>query len=209
MLVKICGLRLAEHALAAATAGADMLGLVFAPSRRQLSVLEGAAIAAALGAHVGARPELVGLFVNEQPARINAIVTAVGLDRVQLSGDETIAEAVGIGRPLIKALRLDGSAREAEWLAFAETEPNCLLLVDAHVPGAYGGTGTQANWARAAELGRALPLLLAGGLHAGNVAAAIAQVRPIGVDVSSGVESAGAKDAAKIAAFIGAARGSR
>ena len=83
--------------------------------------------------------------------------------------------------------------------------PPLFLLADAHVPGAYGGTGVRADWGRAAELARRAPLLLAGGLTAENVAAAIAAVAPLGVDVSSGVERDGVKDTAKIEAFLEAA----
>ncbi len=223
MFVKICGLRSAEHALAAAAAGADLIGLVFAPSRRQVSVEAASAIAAALRA--GAyRPLIVGLFVNAPPAEVAAVARVVGLDLAQLSGDEPPEDADALPLPLIKALRMDGSAREAAWLLRAakahaqrglapkhapsrlEALPRVTLLVDAHVPGAYGGTGVTADWARAAELARSVPLMLAGGLAPENVAAAIVAVRPMGVDVSSGVERDGVKDMAKIEAFLEAAR---
>jgi phosphoribosylanthranilate isomerase len=207
MLVKICGLRSVEHALAAAAAGADMIGLVFAPSRRQVSPAEGAAVAAALRALGPRRPRVVGLFVNEAPGAIAAVAATVGLDAVQLSGDEPADDAAAIGLPLLKALRLDGSAREAAWLERAG--PGCMPLVDAHVPGAYGGTGVIADWDRAAALAAATPILLAGGLTPANVAAAIVAVRPRGVDVSSGVERDGVKDPAMIEAFIEAARSAR
>lgn len=204
MLVKICGLRSVEHALAAAAAGADMLGLVFAPSRRRVSVAEGAAIAAAVRGLGAGRPRVVGLFVNEPPAVVIEVATAVGLDLVQLSGDEPVEDGEATGLPLLKAVRLDGSAREAAWLRRAG--PDCTLLVDAHVPGAYGGTGVVADWGRAAELAASTPLLLAGGLTPANVTAAIAAVAPHGVDVSSGVERDGVKDTALIEAFVAAAR---
>lgn len=226
MFVKICGLRSAEHALATAAAGADLIGLVFAPSRRQVRVEEACAIAAALRASAY-RPLIVGLFVNAPPAEVAAVARAVGLDLAQLSGDELPEDADALPLPLIKALRLDGSAREAAWMLRAvkantqralapqsaslassllDALPRVTLMVDAHVPGAYGGTGVVADWARAAELARSVPLLLAGGLAPENVAAAIAAVRPMGVDVSSGVERDGVKDMAKIEAFLGAAR---
>ncbi len=223
MLVKICGLSTAEHALAAATAGADMLGFVFAPSRRQVTPEQAAAIAAEVRA-AGARPRLVGLFVNADPATVNAVAAAVGLDLVQLSGDEPAEHAEQIALPIIKAVRMDGSPTEAAWLERAsrgwaggagapppDTWPPArpLLLIDAHVPGSYGGTGVTADWGRAAELAGRLPVLLAGGLSPANVAAAIAAVRPLGVDVSSGVETGGVKDPLKIEAFIGAARSAR
>jgi phosphoribosylanthranilate isomerase len=204
MLVKICGLRTVEHALAAAAAGADMLGLNFvATSRRRVSVTEGAAIASAVRA-AGYGTRVVGLFVNEEPATVAAVARAVGLDLVQLSGDEPPEDAELIPLPLIKAVRLDGSPHEAAWIGRAGA--GVTLLADAHVPGSYGGTGERADWGRAAELARRAPLILAGGLTPENVAEAIAAVRPLGVDVSSGVERDGAKDSAKIEAFLGAAR---
>jgi phosphoribosylanthranilate isomerase len=201
MIVKICGLRTVEHTLVAATAGADLLGLVFAPSRRQVTLTEAATIAAAVHKLPAPRPRLVGLFVHEQPARIKTIVQQVGLDLVQLSGDEPVSDAAAITVPIIKAIRMDGSQHEADWLQQPVT-----FLVDAHVPGSYGGTGVRADWARAAPLASQRPLLLAGGLNAANVAAAIAAVRPLGVDVSSGVERDGRKDALLIETFIAAAR---
>jgi phosphoribosylanthranilate isomerase len=202
MVIKICGLCTTEHALAAAAARADLVGLVFAPSRRQVSPELAATITAALRSQVSPCPKIVGLFVNTPTATINAVADAVGLDMVQLSGDETLADAAGIARPVLKSIRMDGSAREAAWIG-----AGLRLLVDAHVAGAYGGTGARADWAQAAELARQVPLLLAGGLDPSNVADAIAQVRPWGVDVSSGVEQDGVKSSAKIQAFISAARG--
>lgn len=202
MIIKICGLRTAEHALVAAAAGADMLGLVFAPSRRQVSEGDAAVIVAALRSLAPPQPLVVGLFVNAPAVTINAVAEAVGLDMVQLSGDEALADAAGVALPILKSIRMDGSEREAAWLG-----SGARLLVDAHVAGAYGGTGARADWLRAGELARQAPLLLAGGLDPTNVADAIAQVRPWGVDVSSGVEQGGVKSAEKIRAFIAAARG--
>lgn len=203
MIVKICGLRTAEQAIGAAAAGASLLGFVFAPSKRRVSVEEAATIVATLKAHpVGRQVQTVGLFVNESPAVINATLDACDLDFAQLSGDEPLAVAQSLARPLIKALRLDGSQHEQDWIASSAA---ALLLVDAHVSGSYGGTGTLANWQAAATLARKRRLLLAGGLTAANVAPAIAEVQPAGVDVSSGVETDGTKDLAKIQAFVAAA----
>ena len=202
-LVKICGLRTIEHARVAAEAGADFLGMIFAPARRQVGLADAAAIARA--AHAAGPARVVGVFVNEAPERILEIAAECELDAVQLSGDEPIAWARELaGRTLLKAVRLDQAPVEAEWLA-AEL-PGVHLLVDAHAPGAYGGTGVLADWDRAARLARRRPIVLAGGLTPENVGAAIRQVRPWCVDVSSGVETAGAKDAEKIRAFIRAAR---
>ncbi len=227
MLIKICGLRRIEHALAAAAGGANLVGLVFAAGRRQISPAEGVLIAQAIRSRVGPQPRLVGLFVNEQPATIRTIVAQVGLDLVQLSGDEPVEFAEQLGLPLIKAIRMDHSPAEAAWIERSLTAPAAralqgwlrgggsmhlehappiLLLVDAHVPGAYGGTGVTADWQRAAILATQRPIMLAGGLTPENVAIAITTVKPLGVDVSSGVETAGVKDPARIEAFMRAAQ---
>ena len=212
MLVKICGIRTIEQALAAIAAGADLLGLVFAPSKRQLTAEEALPIAAAV--HAGSRVPVVGLFVNTAPAEIRSIIARVGLDMVQLSGDEALP-AVDLGVPVLKSLRLQGGANESAWREALRTAaqqrvgdglPSMTGLVDAHVAGAYGGTGAQADWVAAAELARELPILLAGGLHPGNVGEAVRRVRPYGVDVSSGVERDGIKDAALMTAFVRAVR---
>lgn len=204
--VKICGLRTIEHARAAAAAGAEMLGFVFAPSRRQVRPEDVAAIARELRAQPdGHRPLLTGVFVNEAPARVAHIAELCGLDAVQLSGDEPPEDLELLaGRLVIKALRLSGEPAEQAWLA-AANRPDVKLLVDAHVPGSYGGSGVLADWERAAQLARKLPIVLAGGLTPENVGAAISIVRPYAVDVSSGVETAGVKDVHKIHAFVRAA----
>lgn len=205
--VKICGLRTIEHALAAADAGADMLGLVFAASRRQVSPEQAALIAEAVRTTPNARRvSIIGLFVNEAPERMLATVRQCGLDAIQLSGDEASEVADHLpGIALFKAIRLDGAPSEAGWLD-ANLPPDVRLLVDAHVPGAYGGAGVLADWSRAAALACRRSIVLAGGLTPENVDAAIRQVHPWGVDVSSGVETNGVKDAAKIRAFVAAAR---
>jgi phosphoribosylanthranilate isomerase len=212
-----------------------MIGLVFANSRRKVSPEQAATITAALCQHhAGAQVGVVGLFVNEHPHHINRLVEYCGLDYVQLSGDETLAQAAGICRPVIKSLRLNHTADEEEWLTFAQSASTrarqagsaaptrstsqqdrsvqlapCPLIIDAHVPGSYGGTGTLADWERAAVLAQHQPLMLAGGLGPDNVAAAIAQVQPWGVDVSSGVERDGHKDNILIEAFIHNVRSAR
>ena len=118
-----------------------------------------------------------------------AIVRQCGLDAIQLSGDEASEVAGQLpGIALFKAIRLDGAPSEAGWLD-ANQAPDVRLLVDAHVPGSYGGAGVLADWGRAAELARRRSIVLAGGLTPENVGAAIRQVRPWGVDVSSGVET--------------------
>jgi phosphoribosylanthranilate isomerase len=192
--------------MVATEAGADMLGLVFAPSRRQIKPIEAAAISTALAAS-GQKPTLVGLFVNEQPDQILAIAEQCKLDLLQLSGDEELSVIEQLpGRRILKSVRLLGGATEDAWLRPGPHHARIRLLVDAHVAGNYGGTGAVANWDLAAQLAARLPIMLAGGLKPDTVAQAIWHVRPWAVDVSSGVETDGVKDPHKIRAFIKAAR---
>jgi phosphoribosylanthranilate isomerase len=218
-LVKICGISDPAHALVAAEAGADLIGLVFyPPSHRYVSPARAGEIVRALRA-AGHRTLAVGLFVNDDPARVSAVADEVGLDLIQVSGDEQPTDLARLNRPVLRSVRLgagEGVARVRERLTAAtvmlqarEAGPlgqPLTPLVDAHVPGQWGGTGTMADWDAAATLSRLWPLLLAGGLAPENVAAAIAAVGPLGVDVSSGVETEKAKDPAKIRAFVRAAR---
>ena len=218
MLIKICGISDPAHALAAAEAGADLIGLVFyPPSHRNVTPERAAVIVSALR-EAGHSTLAVGLFVNEAPARINALAEQVGLDLIQISGDEQPADLASLNRPVLRSVRLGVGesvvrVRErltASTIMLGPREPGPLgqpltPLVDAHVPGQWGGTGTMADWEAAATLSRLWPLLLAGGLTPENVAAGIAAVQPLGVDVSSGVETDKVKDVAKIRAFIQAA----
>lgn len=200
MWVKICGITRAEDAAAAADAGADAIGLVFAESPRRVSVAQAQAIVAALPP--GVTP--VALFVDEPLAGIIATCRALGVRTVQLHGDESpeLARALG-DLCVIKAFRV-GSQADLEAL---RGYPASAYLLDAKVAGKRGGSGVRLDWdlaSRATALGR---IILAGGLSPDNVAEAIRRVRPYGVDVSSGVESsAGRKDPAKVQAFVAAAR---
>ncbi|HEY0070805.1 MAG TPA: phosphoribosylanthranilate isomerase [Chloroflexia bacterium] len=213
--VKICGLMQPQHALVAAEHGAAMLGMVFAPSRRRISIDTARAIVAALHGQPN-RPRFVGVFVNESTARMLDIAEQVGLNMLQLSGDET-PEQVGecsAYYPTIKAVRFPASMSIQQ--AMSELDPyirlgrgdQVRLLLDTYRPGEYGGTGEIADWSLAASMAERLPLILAGGLNPGNVGAAIEQVAPWAVDVSSGVETGGVKDSALIADFLDAARAS-
>lgn len=203
--VKICGIMTPEHACVAVQAGARYIGLVFAPSRRRVSIEQACAIVGALHAankQHGAHTQSVGVFVNAPADEINTIALEVGLDRAQLSGYEQIADAGSIRVPVIKAVRLSNHASEAAWI-MQRTYP---LLVDAHVPNSFGGAGVTSDWQRAAALARQAEVWLAGGLTPENIADAVAQVHPAVVDVSSGVETGGAKDSTKIRAFVAAAK---
>lgn len=200
---KICGITRVEDALVAAEAGADAIGLVFYDrSPRAVSVQQARAIIAALPPFV----TTVGLFVNASRCEIGEILDAVPLDLLQFHGDETSAQCEGHGRPYIKALRV----RPGEDIAACCAEYNQAsgILLDTYVPGVPGGTGEAFDWSLVpANLDK--PVILAGGLTADNVRAAIAQVSPYAVDVSGGVEaSKGVKDAEKIRAFIREVRGS-
>lgn len=216
MVVKICGIRTPAQALTAAWAGADIIGLVFAPGRRQVSVDEATTIVSALRNEQqhGLHAVLVcGVFLADQRAQINATVEASGVDYIQIHGEIEPEQLTDLRVPVMKSLQLRGSPNEQRWIDWvAETNhagimfSSCPLHVDAQVDGAYGGTGVLADWGRAAELARRYPLMLAGGLHPENVRVAIAMVRPWGVDVSSGVERDGVKDPVRIEQFVTASK---
>lgn len=195
--VKICGLREEEHAAAALEAGADLLGFVFAPSRRQVRP---AFVKRLIQRLPRGQAQTVGVFVDSSPAEVNAIAQDCRLDWAQLSGRESPAACQQVQVPAIKAFSATSDLTWKQIAAYRKAAR--LFLLDAFSPGAHGGTGRPCNWRVAAQLARRFPVLLAGGLTPQNVAAAISTVRPWGVDVSSGVETGGVKDAALIAAFV-------
>jgi phosphoribosylanthranilate isomerase len=195
--IKICGITRAEDIKAAASSGADALGLVFyAPSPRHVSVAQ----AQRLAAHIPPFVTLVGLFVNPSEDEVREVLRNIPLDVLQFHGEEAPEFCARFNRPYLKAIRVKAGVDLVQYAArYAGAQG---LLLDACVEGVHGGTGESFDWALIPQ-GLPLPLVLSGGLHAGNVAQAIGQVRPYAVDVSSGVERAkGIKDAAKIAAFI-------
>ncbi len=207
-LIKIDGFRDVIAAKAAVAAGAGAIGFILAASRRQISPESIAAILAELPA---VRPPVVGVFVNESPGAIDDIVGVSGVDVIQLAGDELPSILDRLDYPVWKALRfaagttIDEASRVVEsWLS--PSRPVQAVIVDAAVPGSYGGSGHVADWDLAAGLAETYPVILAGGLTPANVANAIEAVRPMGVDVSSGVEVDGAKDPARIRAFIDESR---
>ena len=225
---KICGLRDWGAVRAAAEGGADLIGFVFAPSRRQVAPETAAALVRDVRAAYGpTAPLCAGLFVNEAPERMAAIADACALDVVQICGDEAADTQLllTVGRPVIRVLRPPAAADPAQvlieaaaWMAAAAEADRragpvagpwgsrLLIGLDANHGGLYGGTGQTGDWPLAAAVARRLPLMLAGGLTPANVAAACATVRPWLADVSSGVETAGAKDPALILAFLAALR---
>jgi phosphoribosylanthranilate isomerase len=196
--VKICGITRLEDGLAAAAAGADALGFNFyAKSPRVIDTAQAQAFHAALPAFVAR----VGLFVNANADFVNAVLAAVPLDLLQFHGDESANYCESFARPYLKALRMKpGLDLAAAAREFASAQG---ILVDAWHEGQFGGTGNSFDWSLLGTAVRSERLILAGGLHPGNVAEAIRQVRPWAVDVSSGVESApGIKDKGKIEQFI-------
>lgn len=206
--VKICGITRLEDGVAAARAGADAIGLVFWSGTQRVVTLERArAIAIALPPFV----TVVGLFVDPAPDAVRAVLATVPLDVLQFHGDETPALCRAFGRPYLKAIAVSGTAGEAGLLEYAARYGDAAgLLFDAPPSGGLpGGTGRTFDWDALPKLtGRSV--VLSGGLNSGNVGEAVRRVRPWAVDVSSGVEAAGAdgrpekgiKDPARIAAFI-------
>lgn len=195
--IKICGLRDAATARETARLGADAIGLVFyAPSPRHVEIEVAREIVAALPPFVMS----VGLFVDADPDYVRSVLAQVPLDVLQFHGNESPAYCEQFSRPYLKAVRVKPGLNLLE---YAASYPGARgLLVDAFVEGVPGGTGEGFDWSLLpADL--PLPLILSGGLYPGNVKAAVEEVRPWAVDVSSGVESAkGIKDVAKIAAFV-------
>lgn len=195
--VKICGFTRVEDAVAASRLGVDAIGLVFyPPSPRHVSVETAREIVAALPPFV----TTVGLFVDEAPETIAAVLRQVPLDLLQFHGNEAPRACASFDRPYIKAIRMaDDVDLEGEAERFRGARG---ILLDAWHPGVPGGTGERFDWARIpAKL--PLPVVLAGGLTPANIREAIRQVRPFGVDVSSGVErEKGIKDPDKMAELI-------
>jgi len=198
--VKICGITRPADARAAARAGADAIGLVFyPPSPRFLSVEKAVEIRDALPPFV----QTVALFVNADAAQIAQVIGRVHPSMLQFHGEEAPQFCEQFGLPFVKACRIRPGADPLDYL---QRYPRATAwLVDSFVP-EYGGVGEAFDWSLVpAE--RARPLILSGGLDAGNVARAVRTVHPWGVDVSTGVESAkGIKDAAKMAAFVAEVR---
>jgi phosphoribosylanthranilate isomerase len=235
--VKLCGLRTAAQAALAAELGVEFIGLLFAErSRRRVTVEEARRVFEGLGPGAGClqrldhdgipaggwfercaaaldaalaqrRPLVVGVFVDQPPSLVNAIAAMVPLDIVQLSGGEPWEQALEIHRPVIKAIHVRPETEAADILARCEVGTAALCMLDTAVAGEAGGTGRAFDWTVATEVAKCLPLMLAGGLDPENVGAAIARVRPWAVDVSSGIETGGVKDPAKMRAFVDAARG--
>ena len=227
---KICGLRDSSNALVAAESGADLLGFNFVEGvRRQLQPDEGAEIISEFRHSVRSRiksgtgselvegrpPKIVGLFANQSPQFVNRITRLCELDYVQLCGDEPPEMWGMLDVPVIRQIRVREDPPRDQSLDMACRQVQEVLdaghhaLLDKHQAGHLGGTGIAFDWSLARDIAKDYRVTLAGGLTPGNVAEAIQTVHPWAVDVSSGVETDGQKDPAKIRAFAASVRAAR
>ncbi len=206
--IKICGIKEPSQAAAAAGAGADYIGIVMAPSKRQVDIEQAKAIVAAVK---GSQTLSVGVFVNMPSAEINRIAKYCNFDRIQLSGDESWEYVRELHRPAIKAVKVSKEHTGDRLLnelsgGYKKADYYFLPLLDCAVNGSYGGSGKAFDWSIAKVAAGKYRFVLAGGLTPENVGEAIASARPWGVDVSSGVETNGSKDIEKIKRFISTVR---
>ncbi|MDJ0652896.1 MAG: phosphoribosylanthranilate isomerase [Xanthomonadales bacterium] len=193
--IKICGITDPDHARQAADLGVDAIGLVFVEKSPRFVTMAQAAALAQVPAGLMLR---VGLFMNAPREQVEQILAAVDLDMLQFHGDETESYCESFAYPYIKAV-----SAELPWRQVSRSHPRArALLLDSHAAGAAGGTGQAFDWSRF-PVDSDRPVILAGGLGPENVASAIEQTRPHGVDVSSGVECRpGEKDPAKMEQFV-------
>ena len=201
-VTKICGIKTLKDALAAIDSGADYLGFNF--YSKSVRFIEKSACAEITSVLKREHPQvkLVGVFVNSSVEEIKDILQTCHLDLAQLHGDETPETFAQLAPHAFRAFRGIPESNGGY-----ERDEAPAMLIDAAVKGVYGGSGVTADWSAAAELAKKYPLLLAGGLTPENVADAVRQVQPWGVDVASGVESTpGEKDAEKMSAFVKAVR---
>ena len=205
--VKICGLMETEHALAAAGAGADFLGLVFAPSRRMVTPEKAREIVEAVYC-LNYRSATVGVFANAPVAEVNCIADMCRLDWVQLSGDESWGYCSEITQPIIKVIHVASHPDIQKLKAEIEDgyrlnhKEKLIYLLDTKSDDCYGGTGKVFDWRLARPISARRNIIIAGGLNPSNVGRLIEEAAPWGVDVSSGVETDGKKDVLKIRTFI-------
>lgn len=197
MRVKICGVRSLEEAQAAIEAGADALGFNFWPESPRYITEEAAR---EIICKVPGVVSCVGVFVNANPQRIREVAASTGISAVQLHGDETPEVCADLGPTrVIKALRVGPDFDPV----MVRDYPVSAVLLDTAVKGSYGGTGQRFDWQIAVEAKRYAPIILAGGITIENIADAITQVRPLAIDVCSGVEAApGRKDLDKLRRFM-------
>jgi phosphoribosylanthranilate isomerase len=198
--VKICGVTRVTDALYCLEAGASAIGLNFVPSsKRRIDEATAKDIVAAVGGRLGVVAVVAGLSVDE----MRGLRARTGIDWLQLHGDESTVTLDGVLPFALKAVRI-GSTQDVE---FARAYRGDRLLADAKVDGELGGTGAAFDWRLVQSLARERAVVLAGGLSPENVGVAVRAVRPFGVDVASGVESApGVKDPSRVRAFVAEAR---
>ena len=201
--IKICGIKTVTDALAAMDAGADLIGFNFYPKSPRYVEVGMCRNIMSVVRQIG-KATCVGVFVNASVSEILATMDTLGLNMAQLHGDETVEILSELNGKAFKAFRGIPDAERVNGFARQDAP---AFLVDASVKGLYGGSGVTADWYSAAELAKKYPLLLAGGLTPENVAEAVGRVKPWGVDVASGVESApGEKDPSRMKAFVKAVR---
>ena len=212
--IKICGLNKVDDALAAANAGADFLGIVFEPhSRRRVDMDDARSLVQSFRTWWHREePRWVGVFANQPLEEVNHLLDYCNMDMAQLSGHESLEYCGQLVRPALKVFHVRNDAPAQEVLEAVECslkiyqDSGHMCMLDTFKEGILGGTGQVFDWRVAQELARDHSFLLAGGLSSENVPEAIRQVMPWGLDVSSGVETDGQKDATKIARFIAQVR---
>ena len=208
--VKICGLSKLDDAIAAAAAGADYLGIVFEPrSRRRLDEEDARELVRSFRDRWRRDgPQWVGVFANQPLEEVNRLLAHCDMDMAQLCGQESTDYCAQVSRPVVKVVHVRSDAPQEDVLedvhySLADyRDGGCMVLLDTYKEGVLGGTGQVFNWEVGRELAHSHSFLLAGGLSAENVAEAMQRVRPWALDVSSGVETDGRKDEAKIVRFI-------
>ncbi len=207
MFIKLCGLRTVQDVEAALVPQPTALGFILAESRRKVEP----EFVASLRAHFPMLPTVVGVTVNQTAADNDHLYEVARLDMLQLSGDEPLSILDELDVPVIKVLRFAASTRVDDAIAevdawMSHSYAPELVIVDSHVSGEYGGSGVRADVKLVSELAVRYPIVLAGGLTPENIAEAIRLVKPMGVDTSSGTETDGVKDPAKLAGFVDRAR---
>ena len=211
---KICGLRSLEHLIISAQSGASYLGLVFVPGvRRRIQAEHAAKMISDFKTQFKSHaPKIVGLFADQPLDEVNQIIHKCKLDFAQLCGSESITYCDNVDARIIKMFKINDKTFDEKQLGFLLSELESYIIKD-HIPlldkyerGKLGGTGNTFDWSIASRLSNCYPLILAGGLTPKNVRQAILEVKPWGVDVSSGVETNGQKDNDKIISFARAAQ---
>lgn len=199
IIIKICGIQSLEIAQTVVQNGADLMGFIFAPSRRYIAPEKAAQISQQLDCI-----KKVGVFVNEEVDKVNEIAGQCNLDYVQLHGDETPAYCKKIKYPIIKAFRYHEDFTSHKVNQYDVD----MVLIDSYQVGKAGGTGKTFSWQTAQESFReiTMPILVAGGLTIDNVKEAVEVLSPAGIDISGGVELNGEKSVVKIEEFLAYAK---